>query len=244
MTVKVDGVGETTNQEVVVENTQSVQSSQSVNTSETAGSVTPTVVQKTDEKNDGADPKWLASRLDRERKKLLRDLGVENEDEVKKAIARAKELEDANKSEMEKLREQNEKLRKELEVSKDYKEAVAVSAQKELSKLSEQQKAYVESVAGEDPAKVIKTIESLKASGLLKVEPVTPPVVQAPPAPPRVPATTAPGGQPPKPVETTVPSTTLEVWESLQKTNPFLAASFYTKNAASIIAEKEKFGKK
>lgn len=243
MTASVDGSEVSQGQEQTVTESGSVEVQVSSSDKKEEKQTNQTV------QNDQIDPKWLASRLDREKKKLLRELGVESEEEVKKAVARAKELEEASKTELEKLREQNEKLRKELEVSKDYKDTVAISAQKELSKLSDSQRAYVESVAGDDPVRIVKTIDGLISSGLLKQEvpvdkktseqPVTPP-----PAPPKVLANTSSTGVPPKAVDTTVPKSPLEVWDSLKQANPFLAASFYTKNVAAILAEQEKTGKK
>ena len=61
-----------------------------------AAAETPSTAEtKTAVKEDDKEPSWLAARLEREQRSVLKKLGVESVDDAKKAIEDLKKLRDA-----------------------------------------------------------------------------------------------------------------------------------------------------
>lgn len=210
----------------------------------------------------------LKSRLTETREKAAKDaaasiaadIGIPIA-EAKALIAKAKEAEDKNKSDVERLTAKLAASEAKTAELDEYKGAVDVRAKVELGLLSEDQRAAVLAIAGEHPAKQLKTIETLRptwqsieqsrkaaeeaaaeakritdaAAAVAAAEAAKLPSAKAPIA---APATTAPTATAPVP---TPPATTnhLAVYEHHQKTNPVRAANYYATNFVAIEAARK-----
>jgi len=135
-----------------------------------------------------AEPAWLPDRLARAketaRKELLQEYGADP-DQVKAALKLAKELQDAKLTETEKLNAELTELRGAKAKAEALETIVKANAEQALAALDDRGRAFVASVAGSDPAVQLKTINELRASGLLspKAEPVPMAANTAPAAP-------------------------------------------------------------
>ena len=169
----------------------------------------------------GADekPSWLDARLERERRSVLKELGLESLDDGKKAIAALKAEEDAKKSAAQKAAEL-ETSYKALKADKDaMAEALDLYAKSHMGALTEAQRNAVVAVAGDDAAKQLKTIEALKPTWAGAVAPAAPA--------PEKPRDTAPASGGPKDAgNTSTPPDLKSVYADLAKVNPILAARF------------------
>lgn len=216
-------------------------------------------------------PKWLASRLERERKnaakeseektraKLLAELGIEDPEAVKKLIASEKKRAEDAKSQEQKLAElQTREQQREAEL-KAYRESTRVLAEEQLATLTEAQRKVVQDLVGDDPAKLLKTIATLRptwekapsesqqaqtnanANAATEGQQAAPPVV----APPKPASATGPAASAPPPAGgTTVVPNHYETYRSLSDPGssnyaPFFAAA-YRFRFAREIAEAEK----
>src|SRR6185369_11941828 len=130
----------------------------------------------------------LSARLDRERRKILSELGVEKVDDAKAAIAELKKIRDSEKTETERLRAENDTLRQQYQKMTALEAVVSVRAKSELTSLSDAQREAVLSLAGEDSSAQLKAIETLRPTWTAAVA-----AAISPPAPVKqAPANTAP----------------------------------------------------
>jgi len=129
----------------------------------------------------------LKSRIDRAAKSaqsdMLKSLGVENVDDIKAAIAAKREQEEAQKTLEERLaseRQQREAREAELAI---YRETVSQQAQQALDGLSDEQRAAVTAIAGDDSAKQLSTLAALRPTWATArdEQPKPPPANTAPP---------------------------------------------------------------
>jgi hypothetical protein len=167
-------------------------------------------------------PAWLDSRLERERSKMLKDLGVESFDDAKKVLEQAKAVEEQKKSDAQKRGELESTLKAEREEKKAMADALSAYAKSQLGALTDAQREAVAMVAGDDPAKQLKTIEALK--------PTWASAAAAPAAPAQKPKDTAPAPAMPKDGAPAGPPDAKAVHEELLKSNPILAARFALAN--------------
>lgn len=155
------------------------------------------------EKEPEKEPGWLKGRIERaaaaERKKLLESLGVASEDDIKAAVKAVKDQEDAKKSLEQKALETAQALDLERKRVAEYQTALRGVADAELARLTEAQRAAVQSVAGDDPTRVLNTLRALSPTWAA-------PPPSAPAAPPAAPpagvlpaAPAAPVAPPPAP---------------------------------------------
>lgn len=171
------------------------------------------------------DPQWLGARLDRERKKILADLGVEDVEDGKKSIAELKAKREAEKTAAQKATELEGKLKTTAAEKEAMAEALGTYAKAQMATLSAEQRAAVTALAGEDAAKQLKAIEALtptwKAAGspAASTTAVTPAPV----------ADTAPRANAPN-APTTSPPDPKAIHAELQKTNPVIAARYALAN--------------
>lgn len=169
-------------------------------------------------------PSWLDARLERERAKILKDIGAESVDGVKKALADLRAKEDAEKTAAQKAAE----LETSLKTTKAEKEAMAEAlgayAKTRLGALSEAQRNAVQAVAGDDPAKQLKTIEALSPTWASAAAPAAPTAQAAP-------KDTAPAPSAPKDSGNASPPDPKAVYDELAKTNPILAARYRAHNS-------------
>lgn len=194
--------------------------------------------------HEGADPNWLKDRLDRAKKSseastraaLLAEMGVTTIDEAKAKVAKAKELEEAGKTELQKANERATALQGEAAKAARLGQIVTQRAAAEMASLTDAQQAMVRELAGEDPAEQLDKIDKLRKGGAIGAAPAAPAApapaggaapAAAPAARPPVPppaSTTAAGGAPP-PATSESPNHKA-VYEGLQKTNPLAAAQY------------------
>jgi pyruvate dehydrogenase E2 component (dihydrolipoamide acetyltransferase) len=192
--------------------------------------------------DDAKEPHWLAARLQRTeeaaRKALLKDLGVEDPKDAKKALADYKARIEAEKSELTKANERasaNEAAAKERDV---YRAKVETWAKAEFDKLGDAQKAAIERLAGDDPLKRADAIELLRPTwGASALPAGTAPAAAAPaapaaPAPIAAPANIAPPPAAPRPSTVQTP---WDKFQQIQKEQGHYAASlFYQLNSRDI----------
>lgn len=172
----------------------------------------------------------MKERLDRERRAVLKDLGIK----VKKDEDPASKIEEY-KASKEERRKQREAQAKELDEAKKSLErlsasevAVKIYADAEFAALSAEQQAIVTTAAGDNHAERLRTIAIMKASA-----PKDAP--KAPPAPIPAPAQTAPTSAP---APAATPSTPVDVkaeYQRLQGVNPYLAAGFLLANQGEYL---------
>ncbi len=191
------------------------------------GASTPTDTSTPAPSTAPADPNWLPARLDRERRSILKDLGVEDINDAKTAIAELKKRQDAERSEIERLKSENAELNGKALRAKELESALKVRVESELSGLSEQQRETVLKLAGDDPTKQIYTLENLRSAGMLASTKPNPPP----------PATTAPAAPPPTPPSSATPANHVATYERLKKENPALAARYRLENYVSMQEE-------
>lgn len=165
---------------------------------------------------------WLAPRLERERKALLKELGVDNVDTARKAIATAKAAEAAAPAPAKAASEgQTDALARQI---KTQSEVFGVLAKDQLAALTEEQRTAVAAVAGDDPALQLKTISALRPTWASAAAP-------AATAQPAAPKDTATAPSAPKDGVTTQSPPDLKAMHAdYQKTNPVFAARFALAN--------------
>lgn len=227
------------------------------------------------------DPAWLGKRLERERKKaaeateketrakLLAELGIDDPETAKKLVAEEKKRAEERKSLEQRVAERDaDKARIESEL-KAYREATATLANEQLATLSDEQKNAVLSLAGDDPAKQLKAIATLRptwakpapavqqsqeqqsqtqtngAQGASVPPGQTPPSAPAAPAKPAAP--TAPGATAPPPAGAVVVQNHLETYNTLNDPKsphyaPHYAALFYSRYQTEIVAAQKSRG--
>lgn len=165
-----------------------------------------------------AEPAWLAPRLERERAKVLKDLGVDSPEEAKKAVEAARAAAEAQKSDAQKRGELESTLKAERAAKQELAQALDAYAKSQMGALTEAQRNAVAAVAGEDPAKQLKTIDALR-----------PTWASAPAAPPP-PKDTAPAPAAPKEGASSAPPDAKAIYEELKTNNPVLASRYALAN--------------
>lgn len=166
-----------------------------------------------------ADPAWLKSRLTQaERaaeKRILTELGVPDLAQAKAALttaATAPQTDAARAAAEEKLAAQSSVL--------------TSQAERMMAVLTTEQQAAVKKLAGDDPVKLLDTIQTLADSGLVRDE--APPVVNTAPAP-TAPASTSPASPPDH----------RSVYEQTKQQNPFAAALYGLTHAGQVYVPRQ-----
>lgn len=206
----------------------------------------PTAPAVDTEPPEGNEPAWAKTRLTRAEQKgrasLLRDLGVEDPEVLKQALADRNARIEAEKTAAQKAADEKARADKLAAERDELHAAVVVQATSELARLTEAQRAAVVDLAGDNPAKQITTIAKLRPTWAA----APPPSNTAPPAtaqtePPKPaplppPANTAPAGNAPPP---RAPESTdhLAVFESIK--NPITQAAYYERNKNAIEAARK-----
>jgi hypothetical protein len=168
------------------------------------------------------DPNWLPARLERERRKLLSDLGVERVDDARAAIAELKKLRDAEKTETERMRAQIAELEGKAKRADYLDSVVSVKAKAELATLTDAQREAVMAVAGEDSGAQLKAVELLRPTWTVAAPAVALPTKTAP-------ANTAPAAKSPAP-SSAESENVLDTYKRLQSKDPQLASQFRLAN--------------
>jgi len=188
--------------------------------------------------NPAADePTWLAGRLEREKRSAARSaleaLGIDpdNADDAKAALEAHRAATEAQKSEVQKLTEANAALQLRANRADELEGAVATSAEAALATLTDQQRAAVKALAGDDVAKVTNTIAMLRPTwAAAPADPAQPPA--APAATP--PADTAPGRTAPSDNAAGDPPDLHAQYVALKSTDPFAASRLMRKHGYGI----------
>lgn len=177
------------------------------------------------------DPHWLPERLDRERRAMLRELGIENVADAKTALADLKKRRDEEKTAGERAAEALQRAGIAEQNTNALKAAVGEFAARQMIGLTPEQKSAVTSIAGDDPALQLKAIAALMPTWA-----TPPPAVSTPSGTTTPPATstdTAPGpNAPPAVIES--PTNHRANYEALRKTNPFAAAAYAVAHPTEI----------
>lgn len=163
------------------------------------------------------DPQWLGARLERERQKMLKDLGVESVDDAKKAIADLNAKREAEKTAAEKASAAEAALKSERSRADEMAKTLGTYAKSKLASLTETQRNAVIAIAGEDASKQLSAIETLSPTW-------------AAPAPATKVADTAPAPGAPKDNTAVSPPDHKAVHAELLKTNPIIAARYALAN--------------
>lgn len=149
----------------------------------------------------------------------IKDLGVENVADAKARIAKAKELEEASKSEIQKLTDRVAALDPQAKRVSDVEAKLNKYADTEIAKLTEAQRASVLAITGEDKGRALEVIEAMRPTWSSAVaEP-------AKPAPIAAPATTASNAAAPAPAGA-VHVDHKAAYATLKNENPIKAAAY------------------
>lgn len=162
-------------------------------------------------------PSWLDARLERERRSLLKDLGIDSVDEAKKLFKEAADKKEAEKSDAQKRGELEKTLESERRKMTEMAEALNAHATAQLKGLSDAQREAVLGIAGEDPAKQLKTIEALRPTWASAA---------APAAEMKTADTSAPRSAPKDEGSQSSPPDHKAIYADLLKANPILASRY------------------
>jgi len=183
---------------------------------------------------------WLNGRIDQAKRsaeaELLKRLGVASTDEAAAAIAAAKKVADAGKSAEQRASDLGNALAAEQAKPQAYETTLVARAKTELATLTPEQKAAVESLAGDDAGAQLLTIDALRPTWGAPAAPVaapaggTAPRVAAPASTTAAPAAPITNVTPPAPVDHAA------VYDELKGRNPMAAASFYSAYHDQIAA--------
>ncbi len=165
-------------------------------------------------------PSWLDARLERERKQVLKDLGIDSLDAGKSAIAAAKEAAEAKKTDAQKAADSAKALESTSSELARAKAAVSEYAKTLMTGLTDAQKAAVNEVAGEDAALQIKTVNALRPTWASMPAPAAAVVQNTLPA----------KGTPSDSGTATSAPDPKAIHAELKKTNPYFAARYAVAN--------------
>lgn len=188
------------------------------------------------------EPNWLKPRLGQAenagRKSVFAALNVKDEAEAKALVEKARQTEEAQKTELQKAQDRNKELEARAARATVLEDTVKRRVETELAGLTDAQKAAVAAVAGDDPARTLATIDALKptwiAAAPLPAAPTPAPSLAVPPAPGATPpATTSPPPTAPGSAPGSPPNHKAE-WESLKAKNPHAAALYLNKHVNDI----------
>ncbi len=177
----------------------------------------------------GGDPNWLPQRLKEakatERRELLASFGVTDPEQIKAALAKTKELEEANLTEKQKAEKQIKDLSGKADAGERVSKRFAAMVETAFAKLTDKEREAIDKIAAGDAEKRADLIDLLNAS---KGD-------EPPPAPgARPPANNTPPGAPPPPPPAGGTQTPYDKWVALQKTDPMAANIFYQVNSHAI----------
>lgn len=203
-------------------------------TEATQGTATPaTALPAPEPKADDKAPAWLPERIEQAKRSAqadaLKALGVDSFDAAKAAIAKARELEEASKSEIQRLTDRVAGLEPLTKRAAELDATVARYADAELSKLTEAQRAAVAAIAGDDKSRALATIDALRPTWVAASAAPT-----AASAPIPAPANTS---QVPAPKAATASAGVdhKATYEGMRGTNPVMAAQYLSAHSREIF---------
>jgi transcriptional regulator with XRE-family HTH domain len=183
---------------------------------------------------------WLPERLAQAgrsaTRELLKQFGAENPDELKAKLAKLTEIERSSMSEIERAKAELEDLKPKAAKVSQYETILKARVTAELAELTDEQRSAVETLGGDDPAALMKTIDALKPTWAAQAAAQQTPAAQTPAAPQATPAvdTAPPRGSAPADNNTSPPDHKA-IWQDLQTKNPFQASVYLRKHQAEIF---------
>lgn len=172
------------------------------------------------------EPHWLNARLERERASMLKKFGFESVEDAQASATELKVKREAEKTAVDKAAEALSRAKKAETQAKALSETVSEYATRELGGLSEEQKAAVTAIAGEDPALQLKAIAALQPTWVKATETAKPVPAKA--------IDTAPPANAPAPTATSETNHRAQ-YEALRKSNPFAAAAYGTMHSVAVF---------
>lgn len=176
-----------------------------------------------------AEPPWLPDRLNRAKEiakgELLKELGVDDPEAAKAAIAAAKAAAEAKKTAEQRAAELSEKLKGTQTEAEKHAALIREHAGRMLMALTPEQQKIITDFAGDNPAEQLRAVHHF-APTWNKPEP-TPPVAAPPPAPP---ANTSPPPNAPPGNAPGSPPDVRTIYMTQRQTNPFAAAAYGLSN--------------
>lgn len=181
------------------------------------------------------DPHWLKPRLEQAKASVLRELGVDDVEAAKKALADAKAKADAEKTAAEKAAEYKAKLDTEAAEKARLAATVAEHAARMLMGLTAEQQKAVKDIAGDDAAAQLRAIGALQPTWA--AQRATQAAEAAAAAPAAVaPATTSPAPSAPNGAVTSPPDHRA-IYVELRRSNPFAAAAYAEQHPEAYAAK-------
>ncbi len=176
-------------------------------------------------KADDAEPHWLNARLERERASMLKKFGFESVEEAQASSTELKAKREAEKTSAEKAAEALSRAKKAESKEKSLTEAVGEFANLQMAGLSDDQKAAVSAIAGDDAALQLKAIAALTPTWAKPAQAKA----EAPKA-----VDTAPPANAPSQASTSDTNHKAQ-YESLKKLNPFAAAAYGLAHSGEVF---------
>ena len=181
------------------------------------------------------DPHWLKPRLEQAKASVLRELGVDDVEAAKKALAEAKAKADAEKTAAEKAAEYKAKFDTEAAEKARLAATVAEHAARMLMGLTAEQQKAVKDIAGDDAAAQLRAIGALQPTWA--AQRATQAAEAAAAAPAAVaPATTSPAPSAPNGAVTSPPDHRA-IYVELRRSNPFAAAAYAEQHPEAYAAK-------
>lgn len=157
------------------------------------------------------------------RAKVLAEFGAASADEVRAAIALAKAAEEAKRSDAEKLASVRAEAESAKKAVASLGDVIRTQLAGSMEALTPDQRAAVIKIAGDDPARQLLTINSLR-----------PTWAAAPVETPKPAANTAPAGKGPSPAGVRVEGDKRAKFEAMRGRDPFLAAQYLAANPSAL----------
>jgi len=184
-----------------------------------------------------ADPNWLPGRLEQHTRSLLKELGVTNVDEIKAAVKAAQDAALAKKTAEERAALAATELTTLKAQADAYAATIKARAEREFAALTPEQQSAVKSLAGEDFAAQLRTIDAFAPTWSKPAAPAAPAA-----APIAAPATTAPANPGPAPGTPGAQPNHRATWEAMNNPqspstyNPVAAAHYLAQHQREIFA--------
>jgi hypothetical protein len=181
------------------------------------------------------EPSWFKPRIDQAKRsgktEVLSALGVKDEAEAKALLDKARAVEEAAKTELQKAKEKADGFETRAKRADALEAAVKSQSDIELASLTEAQRAIVADIIGDDPATIVQKLPKLKASWATAAPAAAQAAAQvvaaplAPAAPLPAPATTSPPPNAPGGSTVATPDHKAE-YVALKAKNPHQAALY------------------
>lgn len=188
---------------------------------------------------DPAFPAWLRERLAKKelagKSAVFSKVGVKDEAELLALVQSARAADEAKKTDLQRAQERIAALEAQAARATTYGEVIQARATAELAALTDAQRNAVIALGGEDPARLLSAIDTLKPTWVSA--PTSVPATTTP-KPLPAPASTTAATPPPQP-KVTQAVNHLEVWERLKDSDPARAALYLDKNERAIYAQIE-----